>query len=50
VNIFFVRLFLDQGGLRIATLIMATHLFWARTQRDSFSSLLQVDARPTPQS
>ena len=50
VHILLLHVFLDQGGLPIATFIIAVQLFLAWAYRDSFSGVLQAGAKPAGQS
>ena len=49
VSILFFHTFLDRGGLGIAIFIVAMQLFLAWSYRDSFSGVLQANAKPTGQ-
>ena len=49
VHILFVHLFLDQAGLAMAIVIVVLQLFLAFAYRDSFSGVLDANARPTGQ-
>ncbi len=46
VNILLVHVFLDQGNLAMAIVIIALQLFLAWAYRDSYSELLQAHAKP----
>ena len=50
VNILLFHIFLDQSGLGMAVFIVALQLFLAWTYRDSFSGVLQANAKPAGQS
>ncbi len=50
VHILLLHLFLDQAELPIAIFIIAAQLFLAWAYRDSFSGVLQANAKPTGQS
>lgn len=50
VHIFFAHLFLDQAGLPMAIAIIVLQLVLAWAYRDSYSELLQANAKPTGQS
>jgi len=47
VHIFFAHLMLDQAGLPMAIVIIVLQLFLAFAYRDSYSELLQPNAKPT---
>ena len=49
VSILFFHTFLDRGGLGMAIFIVAMQLFLAWSYRDSFSGVLQANAKPTGQ-
>jgi uncharacterized membrane protein YphA (DoxX/SURF4 family) len=49
VNIFCAHLFLDQAGLPMAIVIILLQLLLAWTYRDSYSGILQANAKPTGQ-
>ena len=49
VHILFVHLFLDQAGLAMAIVIVVLQLFLAFAYRDSFSGVLNANARPAGQ-
>ena len=46
VHIFLAHLFLDQAGLTMAIVIIVLQLFLAWAYRDSFSGVLQANAKP----
>lgn len=46
INILLVHLFLDQGGLPMAIVIVALQLFLAWAYRDSFRGMLATNAAP----
>ncbi len=50
VHILLFHVFLDQGGLPMAIFIIAAQLFLAWAYRDSFSGVLQANAKPSGQS
>jgi hypothetical protein len=50
VNILLLHVFLDQGGLPMAIVIIVAQLFLAWAYRDSFSGVLQANAKPAGQS
>jgi len=50
VHILLLHVFLDQGGLPIAIFIVLAQLFLAWAYRDSFSGILQANAKPAGQS
>ncbi len=50
VHILLLHAFLDQGGLPMAIFIILAQLFLAWAYRDSFSGVLQANAKPTGQS
>jgi len=50
VNILLLHVFLDQGGLPMAIFIIVAQLFLAWAYRDSFSGVLQANAKPAGQS
>jgi len=50
VNILLFHSFLDPAGLGMAIFIVAMQLFLAWTYRDSYSGVLQVNAKPAGQS
>ena len=50
VHILLFHIFLDQGGLPMAIFIVVMQLFLAWTYRDSFSGVLQANAKPAGQS
>ena len=50
VHILLLHVFLDQGGLPMAIFIILAQLFLAWAYRDSFSGVLQANAKPTGQS
>ncbi len=49
VHILLMHIFLDPAGLPIAMFIIAAQLFLAWSYRDSFSGVLQANAKPTGQ-
>ena len=49
VNILLLHVFLDTAGLPIAIFIIVAQLFLAYAYRDSFSGVLQANAKPTGQ-
>ena len=49
VHILFVHLFLDQAGLAMAIVIVVLQVFLAFAYRDSFSGVLNANARPAGQ-
>ncbi len=49
VHIFFAHLFLDQGGLPMAIVILVLQAFLAWAYRDSFAGVLQANAQPVGQ-
>jgi len=46
VNILLVHVFLDQGNLPMAIVIIVLQLFLAWAYRDSYSEVLQANAKP----
>lgn len=49
VHILLLHVFLDTAGLPMAAFIIAAQLFLAWAYRDSFSGVLQANAKPTGQ-
>jgi len=49
VNILLFHIFLDTAGLPMALFIIVAQLFLAWAYRDSFSGVLQANAKPTGQ-
>ena len=49
VHILFVHLFLDQAGLAMAIVIVVLQVFLAFAYRDSFSGVVNANARPAGQ-
>jgi len=49
VNILLVHVFLDQGGLPMAVVIILLQLFLAWAYRDNYRGVLEANPRPTGQ-